>query len=77
MNSASITITTPQRGLDDLEISMEETTRGDVARRLFCRSLPKTAKLRELILEAGTLFICSRSVASGHKPNTPSVDRLI
>ena len=77
MNSASITITIPQRGLDDLEISMEETTRGDVARRLFCKSLLKTARLRELTLEAETLSICSRTVASGHKPNTPSEDRLI
>lgn len=36
MNSASITITAPQRGLDGLQTSMEETTRGNVARRLFC-----------------------------------------
>lgn len=76
MNSASMTINTPQRGLDDIEISMEETTR-NVARRLFCRSLPKTARLRELTLEAETLSICLRTVASGHKPNTPSEDRLI
>lgn len=53
---------------------LEETLPGDSSAG---KVLLKTARLREPTLETETLFIRSRTVASGHKPHVSSEDRLI
>lgn len=70
MNSASITMTTPQRHLEGLKTSMEETTGVDIARRLFCWEGSAENRLRVPILEAETLLIfaenCGRQTQTQH-----------
>lgn len=76
MDATCITISTPHRDLEGLKTSMEETTRVDVARRLFCWEGSAESGLKDPTSEAETWLLHTENHGQQTQAHPPFEYRL-